>query len=73
MEATDLADVKKALITEWKVIKPGTRHSSEDRSPEDIAIYTVDNYEVLCTSEWLRVNEETMHHIVKLHNEFLRR
>lgn len=35
----------------------------------DNSIWTVDDEEVLGSSEWLRCNEETLVHIVNLHNK----
>jgi hypothetical protein len=53
----------------WVVVDPSTK----GMDCEDMSIFTVSGDEVVGCSEWMRADRETFDHIVKLHNEWLKR
>ena len=58
------------LEKKWEFIGGGSHKGIEYRC-EDDAIFTTDGEEVLGCSEWMRCDEETMEHIIDLHNATL--
>jgi hypothetical protein len=57
------AVLKDALTKEWKLVI--------EKKTKDMAIFTIDNEEVLGVSGQIRVPQEIMNHIVDLHNDKL--
>ena len=63
--------MKNVTQKKWKLVKVSSEEGKALRC-EDNSIFTEDNEEVLGCSEWLRCNENTLNHIVKLHNSQLK-
>jgi len=57
------------MESRWVVVEPSTNGVE----CEDISIFTDTGEEVVGCSEWMRADRETFDHIVKLHNEWLKR
>ena len=60
------ADFATALSSVWRVVRGGEEVGGY--AVEDDAIFTMDDEEVLCASEWLRVSDGVLDHIVAVHN-----